>query len=222
MGAFFAVLKRDLRLAARTPGDYTTPVIFFVVCTTLFSFTAGTDAQILKAIGPGVIWVAALLAAMLSLESLFRNDYEEGILDQILTAPAPLPLLVLAKVLAHWICAGVPLLLVSPILGILMNLDSFSIAILALTIAISTPTFSLIGAFGASLVITQKKAGMLLSLLTLPLCIPILIFSVSAVLAAAEQLPVTGHLLLLCAFFVFVLTLAPFASASALRVMLGN
>ena len=222
MGAFAAVLKRDLRLAARTPGDYTTPVIFFVVCTTLFSFTAGTDAQILKAIGPGVIWVAALLAAMLSLESLFRNDFEDGTLDQILTVPAPLPLLVLAKVLAHWICAGLPLLLVSPILGILMNLDSFSIAILALTIAISTPTFSLIGAFGASLVITQKKAGMLLSLLTLPLCIPILIFSISAVLAAAQQLPVSGHLLMLCAFLVFALTLSPFATAGALRVMLGN
>lgn len=222
MKVFVAVLKRDLSLASRRPGDYATPVMFFVVCTTLFSFTAGTDTQILRSIGPGVIWVAALLAAMLSLESVFRHDYEEGTLDQILTAPAPLPLLVLAKVLAHWICAGVPLLLVSPILGILMNLDSFSIAILAVTIAISTPTFSLIGAFGASLVITQKKAGVLLSLLTLPLCVPILIFSISAVLAATEQIPVAGHLMMLCAFFVFALTLVPFGTAGALRVMLGN
>lgn len=221
-GAFGALLKRDLTLVARTPGDYTTPVIFFIVCTTLFSFVAGTDSAILKAIGPGVIWVAALLSSMLSLEGFFRNDYEDGTLEQILTAPAPLPLLVLAKTLAHWISAGLPLLLISPILGILMNLDSFSTVVLIVTIAISTPTFSLIGAFGASLVIAQKKAGMLLSLLTLPLCVPILIFSVSAVLAAAEQAPVSGHLLLLSAFFIFALTLAPFATASALRVMLDN
>ena len=222
MSVFSTVLKRDLTLVCRTPGDYTTPVIFFVVCTTLFSFTAGTDTQVLKSIGPGVIWVAALLAAMLSLEGLFRNDYEEGTLDQMLTVPAPLPLLVLAKVFSHWIYTGLPLLLVSPILGILMNLDSFSIAILAVSIAISTPTFSLIGAFGASLVITQKKAGVLLSLLTLPLCIPILIFSISAVLASAEHSAVGGHLLLLSAFFVFALTLAPFATAGTLRIMLGN
>ena len=221
-GTFGALLKRDLILVARTPGDYLTPVIFFVICTTLFSFIAGTNGAILKAIGPGVIWVAALLASMLSLEGLFRNDYEDGTLDQILTSPAPLPLLVLAKILAHWLSTGLPLLLISPILGILMSLDLFSTVILVVTIAISTPTFSLVGAFGTSLVIAQKKAGMLLSLLTLPLCVPILIFSVSAVLAAAEQSPVAGHLMLLGAYFVFALTLAPFATASALRVMLGH
>ncbi len=220
--AFRAVLKRDLIRMARTPGDCTTPVVFFVVCTTLFSFAAGADTLVLKSIGPGVIWVAALLASMLSLEGLFRNDYEDGTLEQILMTPTPLPLLVLAKLIAHWISAGLPLLLISPILGILMNLDSYSMAILCVTIAISTPAFSLIGAFGAALVITQKKMGMLLSLLTLPLCVPILIFSVSAVLAAAEQLAVGGHLTLLGAFFVFALTLAPFGIAGTLRVMLGN
>ncbi len=221
-GPFASLLKRDLTLVARTPGDYTSPVIFFVVCTTLFAFVAGTDVSLLKTIGPGVIWVSALLASMLSLEGFFRSDYEDGTLDQILTTPAPLPLLVLAKIIAHWISAGLPLLLISPILGILMNLDLFSTIILVVTIAISTPVFSLIGAFGASLVIAQKKAGMLLSLLTLPLCVPILIFSVSAVLAAADQAPVAGHLMLLGAFFMFALTLSPFATASALRVMLGN
>ena len=220
--AFGALLKRDLTLVARTPGDYTTPVIFFVVCTTLFSFVAGKDITVLKSIGPGVIWVSALLASMLSLEGLFRSDYEDGTLEQILTAPAPLPLMVLAKAFAHWISAGVPLLLISPILGILMNLDSHSTAILVVTIAISTPTFSLIGLFGAALVISQKKAGMLLSLLTLPLCVPILIFSVSAVSAAADQLPIGGHLMLLGAFFVFTLTLSPFGTAGALRIMLSN
>ena len=220
--AFGALLKRDLLLAFRNPGDYATPVIFFVVSTTLFSFAAGTDNQLLKAIGPGVIWVAALLASMLSLDGIFRSDFEDGTLEQMLLAPAPMSLLVLAKIIAHWISTGLPLVAASPLLGILMNLDSFSIAILAVTIALSTPVFSLVGAFGASLVVTQKKAGVLLSLLTLPLCIPVLIYSVSAVIAAAAELPVTGHISLLCAFLVFSLTVAPFATAGSLRLMSGD
>ena len=220
--AFGALLKRDLLLAFRNPGDYATPVIFFVVSTTLFSFAAGTDNQLLKAIGPGVIWVAALLASMLSLDGIFRSDFEDGTLEQMLLAPAPMSLLVLAKIIAHWISTGLPLIAASPLLGILMNLDSFSIAILVVTIALSTPVFSLVGAFGASLVVTQKKAGVLLSLLTLPLCIPVLIYSVSAVIAAAAELPVTGHISLLCAFLVFSLTVAPFATAGSLRLMSGD
>ena len=220
--AFGALLKRDLLLAFRNPGDYATPVIFFVVSTTLFSFAAGTDNQLLKAIGPGVIWVAALLASMLSLDGIFRSDFEDGTMEQMLLAPAPISLLVLAKIIAHWLSTGLPLIAASPLLGILMNLESFSIAILVVTIALSTPVFSLVGAFGASLVVTQKKAGVLLSLLTLPLCIPVLIYSVSAVIAAAAELPVTGHISLLCAFLVFSLTIAPFATAGSLRLMAGN
>ncbi len=220
--AFGALLKRDLLLAFRNPGDYATPVIFFVVSTTLFSFAAGTDNQLLKAIGPGVIWVAALLASMLSLDGIFRSDFEDGTLEQMLLAPAPMSLLVLAKIIAHWISTGLPLIAASPLLGILMNLDSFSIAILVVTIALSTPVFSLVGAFGASLVVTQKKTGVLLSLLTLPLCIPVLIYSVSAVIAAAAELPVAGHMSLLCAFLVFSLTVAPFATAGSLRLMSGD
>ena len=204
------------------PGEYATPVIFFVVSTTLFSFAAGTDNQLLKAIGPGVIWVAALLASMLSLDGIFRSDFEDGTLEQMLLAPAPMSLLVLAKIIAHWLSTGLPLIAASPLLGILMNLDTFSIAILVVTIALSTPVFSLVGAFGASLVVTQKKAGVLLSLLTLPLCIPVLIYSVSAVIAAAAELPITGHISLLCAFLVFSLTVAPFATAGSLRLMSGD
>ena len=220
--AFGALLKRDLLLAFRNQGEYATPVIFFVVSTTLFSFAAGTDNQLLKAIGPGVIWVAALLASMLSLDGIFRSDFEDGTLEQMLLAPAPMSLLVLAKIIAHWLSTGLPLIAASPLLGILMNLDSFSIAILVVTIALSTPVFSLVGAFGASLVVTQKKAGVLLSLLTLPLCIPVLIYSVSAVIAAAAELPITGHISLLCAFLVFSLTVAPFATAGSLRLMAGD
>lgn len=220
--AFLALLRRDLLLAFRNPGDLATPVIFFIVTVTLFSFAAGGDLDKLSTIGPGVVWAAALLSAMLSLDGIFRDDYEDGTLEQLLLAPPALSLLVLAKILAHWLSTGLPLIAVSPVLGILMNLDSNSIFILVVTIALSTPVFSLVGAFGAALVVTQKKAGILLSLLTLPLCIPVLIFSVLAVMAAASQQTVGGHLSLLGAFLVFSLTVAPFAIAGSLRLMAGD
>lgn len=220
--AFGSLLRRDLLLVYRNPGSYTTPIIFFAVCTTLFSFSAGTDLELLTRVGPGVIWVAALLSSILSLDGVFRSDYEDGTLDQMLISPAPLSLLVSAKILAHWISTGLPLILMSPILGILVNLDFTTIAVLALTLTISTPVFSLIGAFGASLVVTQKKAGMLLSLLTLPLCIPVLLYSVSAVLEAASERALTGHFSLLGAFFVFSVTVGPFATAESLRTIAGD
>ena len=219
---FMALLRRDLLLAFRNPGDLATPVIFFIVTVTLFSFAAGGDLEMLSTIGPGVVWSAALLSAMLSLDGIFRDDYEDGTLEQMLLAPSALTVLVFAKLLAHWLSTGLPLIAVSPVLGILMNLDSDVISILVVTIALSTPVFSLIGAFGAALVVTQRKAGILLSLLTLPLCIPVLIFSVLAVAATASQQPVGGHLSLLCAFLVFSLTIAPFAVAGSLRLMAGD
>ena len=219
---FMALLRRDLLLAFRNPGDLATPVIFFIVTVTLFSFAAGGDLEMLSTIGPGVVWSAALLSAMLSLDGIFRDDYEDGTLEQMLLAPSALTVLVFAKLLAHWLSTGLPLIAVSPVLGILMNLDSDVISILVVTIALSTPVFSLVGAFGAALVVTQRKAGILLSLLTLPLCIPVLIFSVLAVAATASQQPVGGHLSLLCAFLVFSLTIAPFAVAGSLRLMAGD
>lgn len=220
--AFFALLQRDLLLAFRNPGDIATPVIFFVVTVTLFSFAAGGDLNMLSTIGPGVVWVAALLSAMLSLDGIFRNDYEDGTLEQMLLAPSALSVQVLAKVLAHWLSTGLPLIAISPILGILMNLDLTATSVLVVTIALSTPVFSLVGAFGAALVVTQKKAGILLSLLTLPLCIPVLIFSILGVMAAASGQPFSGHLSLLGAFLVFSLTIAPFAIAGSLRLLAGD
>ena len=220
--AFFALLQRDLLLAFRNPGDIATPVIFFVVTVTLFSFAAGGDLGKLTTIGPGVVWVAALLSAMLSLDGIFRNDYEDGTLEQMLLAPSALSVQVLAKVLAHWLSTGLPLIAISPILGILMNLDLTATSVLVVTIALSTPVFSLVGAFGAALVVTQKKAGILLSLLTLPLCIPVLIFSILGVMAAASGQPFGGHLSLLGAFLVFSLTVAPFAIAGSLRLLAGD
>ncbi|MDE0308766.1 MAG: heme exporter protein CcmB [Acidiferrobacterales bacterium] len=219
---FLSLLRRDLLLAFRNPGDLATPVIFFVVAVTIFSFAAGGDLEKLSTIGPGVVWAAALLSAMLSLDGIFRDDYEDGTLEQLLLAPSALSALVLAKTLAHWLSTGLPLIAVSPVLGILMNLDSYSNSILAVTVALSTPVFSLVGAFGAALVVSQRKSGVLLSLLTLPLCIPVLIFSVLAVAAAASQQPVGGHLSLLGAFLVFSLTVAPFATAGSLRLMAGD
>ena len=220
--AFFALLQRDLLLAFRNPGDIATPVIFFIVTVTLFSFAAGGDLNMLSTIGPGVVWVAALLSAMLSLDGIFRNDYEDGTLEQMLLAPSALSVQVLAKVLAHWLSTGLPLIAISPILGILMNLDLTATSVLVVTIALSTPVFSLVGAFGAALVVTQKKAGILLSLLTLPLCIPVLIFSILGVMAAVSGQPFGGHLSLLGAFLVFSLTIAPFAIAGSLRLLAGD
>ncbi len=220
--SFTTLLKRDLLLVIRNPGDCAAPVIFFVVATTLFAFAAGTDLRLLEAIGAGVIWVAALLSAMLSLSGIFRDDFEDGSLDQLLSAPASLPALVIAKITVHWISTGLPLIAVCPVLSILMNLPVSSIAVLVMTLVISTPVFSIVGAFGAALVVTQKKAGTLLSLLTLPLCVPVMIFSISAVIAAEAGRDITGHLSLLGAFLIFSLTVAPFAIAGTLRLIAGE
>ena len=217
-----AVIMRDLRLTRRNIGDYATSIMFFVVITTMFSFAGDSNPQLLRQIGAGVIWVAALLSAMLSLDGLFRTDYEDGSLDLLLSAPVSTLAVVVGKVCAHWISTGVPLILISPLLGILMNLDRSGILVLFVTLAASTAVFSLIGAFGSALVVAQKRAGVLLSLLVLPLCVPVLIFSVTAVDAAQSSLPYGGHLSLLCAYLVFSLTLGPLATASALRITSGG
>ena len=217
-----AVLARDLLLIRRNLGDYATSVMFFVVATTMFSFAGDSNPQMLRQIGGGVIWVAALLSAMLSLDGLFRADYEDGSLDLLLSSPVPAFAVVAGKVCAHWISTGLPLIAISPVLGILMNLDRSGIWVLMLTLAASTPVFSLVGAFGASLVVAQKRAGVLLSLLVLPLCVPVLIFSITAVEAAQSGLPYGGHFSLLAAYLVFSATLAPLATAAALRITSGS
>lgn len=220
---FFIILVRDIKLVGRNPGESAaTTVIFFVIVATMFSFAANTDLAILRVIGPTVVWVAALLSAMLSLDSIFKADYADGTLDQLLTSPDSLSMIVLAKVTAHWIVTGLPLIVVSPILGILMGLDFRLIGILTLTVVLSTPIFSLVGAFGAALVVAQKKTGVLISLLTLPLCVPILIYSASAVAAAATGQPISGHLSLLAAFLVLSLTILPLATAGTVRIAAGG
>lgn len=219
--AFTLLIRRDLILAMRHRAEMVNPLLFFILVTSLFPLGIGANPELLRAVGPGVIWVAALLAALLSLDSVFRSDFEDGTLEQYLLSSHPVSVLVLAKVLAHWLITGLPLLLVSPLLGILLDLPATGITILALTLLLGTPVLSLIGAVCVALTVGLRKGGMILSLLVLPLYVPLLIFASSAVDTAAAGLPVTAHLSLIAALLVLALSLSPFATAAALRVSLS-
>jgi heme exporter protein B len=219
--AFTLLLKRDLTLAMRHRAEMINPLLFFVLVTSLFPLGIGADPKLLQAVGPGVIWVAALLAALLSLEGVFRSDFEDGTLEQFLLSSHPVSVLVLAKVLAHWLITGLPLLVVSPLLGVLLGLPGDAILILLVTLALGTPVLSLIGAVGVALTVGLRKGGMILSLLVLPLYVPLLIFAANAVDTAAAGLPVTAHLSLISALLVLSLSLSPLATAAALRVSLS-
>jgi heme exporter protein B len=219
--AFALLLKRDLLLAVRHRAEMVNPLLFFVLVTSLFPLGIGADPKLLQAVGPGVIWVAALLAALLSLEGIFRSDFEDGTLEQFLLSSHPVSVLVLAKVLAHWLITGLPLLVISPLLGVLLGLPGDAIIILLVTLALGTPVLSLIGAVGVALTVGLRKGGMILSLLVLPLYVPLLIFAASAVDTAAAGLPVTAHLSLISALLVLALSLSPLATAAALRISLS-
>jgi heme exporter protein B len=219
--AFTLLLKRDLTLAMRHRAEMINPLLFFVLVTSLFPLGIGADPKLLQAVGPGVIWVAALLAALLSLEGIFRSDFEDGTLEQFLLSSHPVSVLVLAKILAHWLITGLPLLVISPLLGVLLGLPGDAIIILLVTLALGTPVLSLIGAVGVALTVGLRKGGMILSLLVLPLYVPLLIFAASAVDTAAAGLPVTAHLSLISALLVLSLSLSPLATAAALRISLS-
>jgi heme exporter protein B len=219
--AFLILIRRDLMLAVRYRAEMANPVLFFILVTSLFPLGIGANPALLQAVAPGVIWVAALLAALLSIENVFRSDFEDGSLEQYLLSSHPLSVLVLAKVTAHWLVTGLPLLLISPLLGILMGLPIDAIKILFITLLLGTPVLSLIGAVGVALTVGLRKGGMILSLLVLPLYVPVLIFASSAVDAAAAGFPVTAHLSLITALLVLALSLSPFATAAALRVSLS-
>ncbi len=217
MSGFLAVLRRDLRLALRHGSDTATVLAFFVIAVSLFPFGVGPEHETLAKIAGGVVWVAALLAALLSLDRLFQADYEDGALDCLLLAPLAPSLLVLAKCLAHWLTTGLPLVLLSPLLGLLMGLDPRALAILPLSLALGTPVLTLIGAVGAALILGARRGGVLLSLLVLPLYIPVLIFGVATVEAVATGMPSRPHLLLLGAMLLGSLAAAPLVAALALR-----
>lgn len=219
--AFAVLIRRDLVLAVRRRAEMANPILFFILVTSLFPLGIGANPNLLQAAGPGIIWVAALLAALLSLESIFRSDFEDGSLEQYLMSSHPVSILVLGKIIAHWLITGLPLLVISPLLGILLGLPAAGIKILMITLLLGTPILSLIGAVGVALTVGLRKGGMILSLLVLPLYIPLLIFASSAVDSAAAGLPVTAHLSLIAALLVLAMSLSPFATAAALRVSLS-
>ena len=217
MTAFFSLLKRDLKLAFRQGSDSVMVIVFFIVVVVLFPLSIGPEQKILARISAGVIWVAALLAAMLSMDRLFAADYEDGSLDLLVISPHPIEILVLAKVLAHWLTTGLPLIIVSPLLGIFLYLQADGFWVMIISLLLGTPVLSLIGAIGAALTLGARRSGVLISLLILPLFIPVLIFGVSAVDAALMGLPTRPQLLLLGALLFFAAALSPWASAAALR-----
>lgn len=219
--AFFAVLRRDLLLAFRHRGELANPLLFFFIIVTLYPLGVSPEPELLRKIAPGVIWIAALLAALFSLENLFRTDFDDGSLEQMLLSPQPLPVLVLAKVLAHWLVSGLPMLLLAPLLALLLDMPSKAGWALEITLAIGTPLLSLIGAIGVALTVGLRRGGILLTLLILPLYIPVLIFATNAVTAAGAGMPVEGQLYFLAALLVLTLTLAPAAIAAALRISMS-
>ncbi len=217
MSALAAVLRRELRLAWRSPGDSLNVLLFFVLTVVLFPFGVGPAAEILERIAVGVIWVMALLACLLSLDRLFRDEYEDGGLYLLLLSPAPLELLVLGKILAHWLTTALPLIVISPLLGLLLQMPPHAFPVLALSLLLGTPTLSLIGAIGAGLTLGARRGGVLIALLILPLYIPILVFGVAAVDAASQGLSAQPHLLLLGGLLALFLPIAPVATAATLR-----
>ena len=220
MSEFFALIRRDLVLARRQGSATTSVAVFFILTVTLFPLGIGPESALLGTVASGVIWVAALLATMLSLDRLFQSDFEDGSLDVIALSPLPLELVVLAKTLAHWLSTGLLLVVLSPLLGLLMQLDGTAYLTLIAAMALGTPTLSLFGSIGAALTVGVKRGGVLVSLLVIPLYIPVLIFGVGAVDAAADGLTQRPHLLMLAALFLFSVVLSPIASAAALRLNL--
>lgn len=209
----------DLRLAQRRPADVLGSLFFFVIVVSLFPLAISPEARVLRQIGPGVVWVAALLACMLSLPRLFAADHADGTLEQLLLVPQPLALLVLAKIAAHWVTSAVPLIAMTPLIAAQYNLGSDALRVLAATLLLGTPVLSLLGTVGAALTLGARGGGgVLLSLLVLPLFVPVLIFGAAAVEAAAGGLAVAAHFSLLGACLLAALVLAPWASAAALRI----
>lgn len=216
--AFVALAKRDLLLAFRHRNEVINPILFFIIVISLFPLGVSPKPETLRLIAPAVIWITALLANLLSLESLFRSDFEDGALEQLLVTPQPLTILVLAKVFAHWVTTGVALVICAP-LGCLWLAVPFSVLpTLVVTLLIATPTLSLIGAIGVALTVGLRRGGALLSLLVLPLYTPVLIFATSALAAAADGFSVRGHVMMLAAFLALALSLAPLAVSAALRI----
>lgn len=214
---FYAVIARDLLLARRQGADLAMTISFFVVVVVLFPLGLGPTPEILAVIAPAVLWVTALLAAMLSFDRLFQQDAEDGGLDQLALSGLPLGLVALGKAIAHWLTTGLPMVVLAPLLAVTLNLSTDAYGALILGFALGTPIVSLLGTVGAALVVGARRAGVLVALLVLPLTIPVLIFGTLAIDAAANGLSVRVHLLMLAAMLAAAIPLAPLAAGSALR-----
>jgi heme exporter protein B len=217
-GSLWATLQRELMLAMSSPGKMVNPLMFFVIAVSLFPLSGRLDQAVLGTIAPGVIWVTALLAVMLSMESLFRSDYDDGSLEQLLLSPQPLYFQLLVKVLGHWLVTGLPLVVVAPLLGLLLNLPSPGYVPLLLGLLLGTPTLSMIAAIGTALTVGLARSGLLLAVLVLPLSIPVLVFGAGLVDTALNGLPLLGLLAVLGALLVAALSFAPLAIGAALRI----
>lgn len=217
MRPFLALLRRDLRLALRQGADVALVIAFFVLAAVLYPFALGPDPVILGRIGGGVVWVTALLAALLSLERLFLGDYQDGALDLLALAPEPLPLVVLTKVAAHWLTTGLPLIATAPVVALMLGVPEAAVLPLVVALALGTPSLSLIGAIGAALSLGARRGGVLIPLLVLPLYIPVLIFGAGAVEAALTGAELYPSLAILAALLLAALPLAPLAAAAALK-----
>ena len=218
MNALFAIVHRDLLLVMRRKSEVLTALFFFIVVTSLFPLGIGADAALLRKIAPGVIWVAALLATLLGLQRMFAADYMDGALEQMALSPYPLVVLVAGKILAHWIVCGLPLVILAPIIGIQFDLDASSLYVLMGSLLLGTPVLSLLGSIGAALTLGVRGGSLLMSLLILPLYVPVLIFGAGAVYANSVGLDTTGHFSLLGALLILALAFVPWVSATAVKI----
>ncbi|MEM7304551.1 MAG: heme exporter protein CcmB [Pseudomonadota bacterium] len=218
MHLFLSILRRDLLLAVRRRRELANPLVFFIIITSLFPLGVSPDKALLSQIAVGVIWVTALLAMLMSMDTMFRSDFEDGSLEQLLLLPGPKFFLIGAKITAHWISIGLPLVILAPVMALLLYFPANAIISLIITLLISTPILSLLGAIGVALTLSLKSGGILSSLLILPFYIPVLIFSTMAINAAADNLPVSGYYALLGAFLILSVLLVPFAVVAALKV----
>ncbi len=216
----WGIFRRDLKLALRRRADTGAALVFFAMVVSLFPLGVGPEPALLRTLGPGVVWVAALLASMLSLNRLFTDDYQDGTLEQLLLSATPLPVLVMGKVLAHWLSSGLLLVVASPVIAVQFDLSGQAIAVLCASLLLGTPLLSLVGAIGAALTVGVRGGGVLVSLLVLPLVMPVLIFGASAVQDSVAGLAVGGHFSVLGAMLLVALVLAPFAASTALRISL--
>jgi len=218
MSAFAALLARDIRIALRIGGGALTGVLFFLTLVTLLPFALGPDLALLRRIGPALLWLGALLASLLALDRLFADDQADGSLDLLLTGTLPLEFAVAAKALAHWLTTGLPLVIASPVLGLMLNLEPPALGVVTLTLAVGTPALTFLGTIGAALAATLRRGGLLLPIVILPLTVPVLIFGVSAANAAlVGPVPFGAPFAILCALTLFSLVLGPVAAAAALR-----